>query len=258
MNKQQIQFINTVAPIAVRQAAKHDRALFPSVTIAQAAWESGWGTASKMVNANALYGIKVGKSAFKFGTAWKGAAYKTGTTEYYDGKNPTKIIDFFRAYDSIEDATEDYMDMLCHCQRYKAALNCKTPEESIRAIRKGGYATGPEYDEHIITVINSANLKVYDNQGYVPVTMPIYEVGQTYTTMQDLNVRCEPDGDPLHIEDLTENGKLHAFVGMNGTAVLRRGTHVTVKEIAEKGQITWLRIPSGWICGKNSRNIYVM
>lgn len=171
MTKRQIDFINLVAPIAVRQAAKHDHALFPSVTIAQAAWESGWGTSFKMVNANALYGVKVGKSAYKFGTAWKGAAYKTGTTEYYDGKNPTKIVDWFRAYDSIEDSTEDYMDMLCKAARYKAALNCKTPEESIRAIRAGGYATGPEYDNHIITVINSCNLKIYDKQGYVePVT----------------------------------------------------------------------------------------
>ena len=133
MTKKQIDFINMVAPIAVAQAAKHANALFPSVTIAQAAHESGWGTSAKMVKANALYGIKVGKSAWKFGTAWKGAAYKTGTTEYYDGKNPTKIVDWFRAYDNITDATEDYMDMLCHCQRYKKALNRKTPLESLTA-----------------------------------------------------------------------------------------------------------------------------
>ena len=57
------------------------------------------------------------KSAYHFGNAWNGKAYKTGTTEYYDGKNPTKITDWFRAYDNIEDATEDYFDMLCklHC-----------------------------------------------------------------------------------------------------------------------------------------------
>ena len=256
MTKRQIDFINMVAPIAVSQAARHEHQLFPSVTIAQAAWESGWGTSSKMVKANALYGVKVGKSAYKFGTAWKGAAYKTGTTEYYDGKNATKIVDWFRAYDNIVDATEDYMDMLCHCARYKKALNCKTPEESIRAIRAGGYATGPEYDDHIITVINSCNLKIYDKQGYFPSA--IWQIGLTYTTQQDLNVRWEPNGDKKLFSELSANAKEHAFIGTSGEGILKRGTRVTVKDIQTIGQTVWLKIPSGWICGKNSKNIFVM
>lgn len=163
-SKKQINdFIAKVAPIAIRQAKKHNDSLFPSVTIAQAAHESGWGTSTKMVKANALYGIKVGKSAYHFGKAWKDKAYKTGTTEYYDGKNPTKIVDYFRAYDNIEDATEDYMDMLCHASRYKKALNCSTPEQSIRAIVNGGYATGPDYASHIMATIKSHNLTQYDS-----------------------------------------------------------------------------------------------
>lgn len=258
MDKRQIDFINLVAPIAVRQAAKHDNKLFPSVTIAQAAWESGWGTSSKMVRANALYGVKVGKSAWKFGTAWKGAAYKTGTTEYYDGKNPTKIVDFFRAYDSIEDATEDYMDMLCHCQRYKAALNCKTPEQSIKAIRAGGYATGPEYDAHIMVVISSCNLQIYDKQGAVLIPTIPWSIGQTYTTTQDLNVRDGADGNKIKFEDLTQNGKDHANRDKDGYAVLKRGTRVTCKDIAILPKSTWIQIPSGWICAKNTQNTYIV
>lgn len=165
------EFIKKIAPIAIRQAKKHDNKLFASVTIAQAAHESGWGTSQKMVRANALYGVKVGKSAYKFGTAWKGQAYKTGTTEYYDGKNPTKIVDYFRAYDNITDATEDYMDMLCHCSRYKKALNCKSPYDSIKAIVAGGYATGPSYAESIMCLIGTNNLTQYDNiAGILPAT----------------------------------------------------------------------------------------
>ena len=126
---QRAQFINMIAPIAMQQAKKHNGQIYASVCIAQAIHESGWGTSTKMVRANALFGIKVGKSAYKFGTAWKGKAYKTGTTEYYDGKNPTKITDFFRAYDNVTDATEDYYDMLCHCKRYKPALNQSSPQK---------------------------------------------------------------------------------------------------------------------------------
>lgn len=260
MTKKQIDFINMVAPIAVAQAAKHNNALFPSVCIAQAAQESGWGTSAKMVKANALYGVKVGKSAWKFGTAWKGAAYKTGTTEYYDGKTATKITDWFRQYDNITDATEDYMDMLCHCSRYQKALNRKTPLESIQAIIAGGYATGPEYVAHIMSIINNCNLQIYDKQGYTPTpTTPtaVWQIGQTYTTQQDLNVRRVPNGDQLTFKELTKDAQAHAFVGPNGGAVLKRGTKVTVKDIMTVGTCVWLKIPSGWICGKNSKYTYV-
>ena len=261
MTKKQIDFINMVAPIAVAQAAKHNFALFPSVTIAQAAQESGWGTSAKMVKANALYGVKVGRSAWKFGTAWKGAAYKTGTTEYYDGKTATKIIDWFRQYDNITDATEDYMDMLCHCARYKNALNRKTPRESITAIYAGGYANGPDYVAHIMSIINNCNLQIYDKQGYNPTpTTPttLWQIGQTYTTQQDLNIRYTPNGDLVPFEKLTKDGQAHAMIGPKGNGVLKRGSRVTVKDIVTVGTCVWLNIPSGWICGKNSQYIYVI
>lgn len=155
-------FLRMIAPIAMDQAKKHNNKIFASVCIAQAIHESGWGTSAKMVKANALFGIKVGKSAYYFGTAWKGEAYKTGTTEYYDGKNPTKIVDFFRAYSNLSDATEDYFDMLCHCQRYKPALNQRSPERCIEKIVAGGYATGPNYAAAIMNIIRSNNLTKYD------------------------------------------------------------------------------------------------
>ena len=161
-----------MVPIAQRQAKKHGGKLYASVCIAQAIHESGWGTSTKMIKANALFGIKVGKSAYKFGTAWKGAAYKTGTTEYYDGKTATKITDWFRAYNSVEDATEDYMDLLCTAKRYKAALNRATPRQSIEAIKNGRYATGPEYVTHIMSYINTLGLTKYDNwnTAFTPIT----------------------------------------------------------------------------------------
>lgn len=160
--KQKSEFLRMIAPIAMSQAKQHDFKIFASVCIAQAIHESGWGTSAKMVKANALFGIKVGKSAYKFGTAWKGEAYKTGTTEYYDGKNPTKIVDFFRAYNNLSDATEDYFDMLCHCQRYKPALNQPTPQKCIEKIVAGGYATGPSYSEAIMNLIRTNDLTRFD------------------------------------------------------------------------------------------------
>lgn len=155
-------FIQMMVPIAQKQCKAHQNKIYVSVCIAQACHESGYGTSQKMRNANALYGIKVGKSAYCFGAAWKGGAYKTGTTEYYDGKNPTKITDWFRSYDSVEDATCDYLDMLCTASRYKGALNQPTAEKCIKGIIAGGYATGPDYVKHIMSIINTYHLTKYD------------------------------------------------------------------------------------------------
>lgn len=156
-------FINKMIPIAQDQAKKHDGKLFVSVCIAQACCESAYGTSPKMVRANAVYGIKVGKSKVHFGKAWKDQAYSTLTKECYDGKTYEQITDLFRAYDSVEDSTEDYMDMLCTCSRYKKALNCKSPRDSIYGIKNGGYATAPDYCTTIMNIIRKYELEKYDS-----------------------------------------------------------------------------------------------
>ena len=162
LTKKQAEFLAWIVPIVQRQARAHGCKLYPSVTIAQAIHESGWGTSKKMVAANALFGVKVGNSAYKFGSAWHGAAYKTGTTEYYDGKTATKIVDWFRQYSTVEDAVCDYMDMLLHCKRYRGAVSRRTPKESIEGIVDGGYATGPKYAQYIMNLITQYNLTKYD------------------------------------------------------------------------------------------------
>ena len=168
-------FINKMIPIAKAQAKQHQGKLFVSVCIAQACCESAYGTSPKMVRANAVYGIKVGKSKVHFGKAWKDKAYSTQTKECYDGKNYVAITDMFRAYDSVEDATEDYMDMLCSCSRYKKALDCKSPRDSIYGIKNGGYATAPDYCTTIMNIIRKYNLEQYDpgdSTGHNPYDEP--------------------------------------------------------------------------------------
>lgn len=247
-------FLRMIVPIAQRQAEKHNNQIYASVCIAQAIHESGWGTSAKMVKANALFGIKVGNSAWHFGTAWKDKAYKTGTTEYYDGKTATKIVDWFRAYDSIEDATEDYFDMLCHCKRYKPALNQSSPQKCIEAIVKGGYATGPKYARHIMDLINQNNLTQYDNGQ--PVA-PSYVKGHTYKTNVNLKIRTAPDGDRVLFDDITENAKLHSFQNDDGYAVLKEGSKVTCRSIAKQGDDIWMEIPSGYVAAYYHGKIYI-
>lgn len=155
-------FIATIAPIAQAKAKGRGKWSLPSVCIAQACCESAYGTSPKMIRANAVFGIKVGKSRAHFGKAWKDKAYSTKTKECYDGKTYVQITDMFRAYDSIEDAVEDYYDMLAVCSRYKCCLNQSDARTCITAIKNGGYATSPTYISTIMSIINKYNLTQYD------------------------------------------------------------------------------------------------
>ncbi len=167
-------FINTIAPLAVEQAKKHGGKIFPSVCIAQAAHETGFGTSKTMMKYSAPFGIKVGSSAYHFGTAWKGESYNSRTTEYY-GAGATKINDNFRAYSSLSDAVEDYYDLLCVASRYKAALNAPDYKACIRAIAPS-YATGETqnhaYSNAIIKIIETYGLTKYDAGEALPFGNP--------------------------------------------------------------------------------------
>lgn len=154
-------FIRQIAPLAVAEYQKGKKIL-PSVCIAQACCESAYGTSPKMVRANAVFGIKVGKAKYHFGAAWKDKAYSTKTKECYDGRTYTNITDMFRAYDSIADSVTDYYDMLCHCSRYKAAVGARDYRSTVTAIKNGGYATDPEYINTICSIISRYHLTQYD------------------------------------------------------------------------------------------------
>ena len=163
VSAQQAEFLSRIVPIVQRQVLLHGNKLYASVTIAQAIHESGWGSSKRMVAANALLGFKVG-SGKKYGKAWHGAAFKSGTTEYYDGKTATKITDYFRQYDTVEDSVCDYMDLLCNNKRYSGAVSAGSPRKSIEGIVSGGYATGPNYVQSIINLITQFNLLQYDKE----------------------------------------------------------------------------------------------
>lgn len=229
-------FLKEITPIAQRQAKKHGNKIYASVCVAQAAHESGFGTSSKMVKANALFGVKVGKSAYKFGTAWKGAGYKTGTTEYYDGKNPTKIVDWFRAYDTIEDAVEDYMDLLCTASRYKGALNQPSARKCIEGIVNGGYATGPNYADHVMAIINNYNLtRIDEGLLYEPVkARPVLKRGSRGNNVKELQELLNNHGYNLKVDGI--------FGDNTEKAVLQFQLDHQLKVDGIVGKITWNKL----------------
>ena len=150
------EFLNKIIPIIQNENSKRGNPLYNSVVIAQAICETGWGTSSLMMKANAIFGIKATST-------WKGKVYNSNTKECYDGINYTNINACFRAYDSLEQSIYDYFELITKSERYKKAINCNTSLECITAIKNGGYATSPTYIDTIMAIINSNNLPIYDN-----------------------------------------------------------------------------------------------
>ena len=150
------EFLETVAKLVVEENNRRGKPLFPSVVIAQAICESGWGQSTIMMKANAIFGIKATSS-------WKGKVYNANTQECYDGSTYTNITACFRAYDSLAESISDYFDLITGLDRYKKAIHTQSPLECITAIKNGGYATSPTYINTIMSIINSNNLTQYDN-----------------------------------------------------------------------------------------------
>lgn len=188
--KAQVQkFIETVGASALKEAQERRASgkgwILPGICVSQGACECAWGTSKAMVGANGLFGFKVG-SGVKYGTAWKGGSYNTKTKEFY-GEYVT-IRDNFRAYDSIQDAIADYMDLLCGSSRYRGAVNNTDALSTITAIKNGGYATSPTYINTIMSIYNKhPEIAALDAKFLGANVEPSYYDIPVFTLVESLN-----------------------------------------------------------------------
>lgn len=128
-----------------------------SVTIAQAALESGWG---ERVRGNNLFGIKADK-------AWKGKTVDVPTHEVIKGQR-VFVVDKFRAYDSWAECVMDRARFLKANPRYAKCFRETTGEGWARAMAAAGYATDPAYAEKLISVMRGRKMAQYDVPSQVP------------------------------------------------------------------------------------------
>lgn len=143
-------FLARMAPTA--QAVGRQWNIPPSVIIAQAALETGWG---QSVKGNAYFGIKQGSST--------GESIAFTTHEVIDGKKVT-LADRFRAYRSLKDATKAYAQFLHDTPRYQDALrNTSNPARFVEALHRAGYATDPHYAEKLKQIMHRFHLTAYDD-----------------------------------------------------------------------------------------------
>lgn len=136
---------------APAQALAKTTKIFASFTIAQAALESGWNLSAP---GNNIFSIKADKS-------WHGAVVLENTHEVIN-KVSTPVTAQFRAYASYLDSLQDHAQFLITNPRYKPAFETTNGIDFTKAVAAAGYATGLNYAQTIIEIINEHNLLALD------------------------------------------------------------------------------------------------
>lgn len=122
-----------------------------SITLAQAALESGWG---QRAIGNNLFGIKADRS-------WTGPTVSFPTTEHLSGKD-VHLTDKFRRYSSWLESMVDHARFLLANPRYAPCFKQTTGIGWASALQAAGYATDPDYADKLIATIKARNLQFYD------------------------------------------------------------------------------------------------
>ena len=158
MYSSQTGFFQALAPGAKQSYQQYK--VFPAVTLAQAALESGWGKSKVARTDKNLFGIKYnGKNA-------PGITITKGLN--CPSNEPGGAVPYAR-YQSFADSMTDHGHFLHRYSRYSEALKANNPKDQIRLIHKAGYAGDPNYTKSIHNMMDKYNLTQYE-QGtpYVP------------------------------------------------------------------------------------------
>ena len=146
-------FIARSAPLA--QATQREFGVPASITLGQAALESGWG-AHTVGPAKNYFGIKcgVGPARIAFGCLAR------PTRECGRGGCRT-VRQSFRMYRSMLDSFRDHGELLR--RRYPRAMGVSgDPRAFARELKRGGYATDPDYVSKLVRTMDARGLYRYD------------------------------------------------------------------------------------------------
>lgn len=146
------EFIMRLTPPAVESQRKSG--VPASITIAQAALESGWGESGLARAANNLFGIKAD-------SRWCGETLTLNTREFIKGQWVV-VPALWRKYPSWQSSIDDHAAFLKQNPRYKACFLCTTASAFAQALAQAGYATDPDYANKLIALMNRHQLQSLD------------------------------------------------------------------------------------------------
>ena len=157
LDEEKNQFIESIEKGAKKSYKKYG--IYPSVTIAQAILESGWGKSKLAKESNNIFGIKADSS-------WDGESVEVITSENHNDK----VVAKFRRYEDINESIEDHAKFLVYNPRYKkhGVFDAKNYKEQAQSLEDAGYSTkkdkngNPIYADMLIDLIERYNLQNID------------------------------------------------------------------------------------------------
>lgn len=157
----QVSFISSIKEGAIDNYKEYG--ILPSITIAQAILESGWGKSELSVKYNNIFGIK--------SYNWDGKSATIRTSEFHE----ENIQADFRVYDTISDSLQDHSVFLTENPRYEknGLFSAKTYSEQATALQEAGYSTieneaGEKiYSELLIELIRQHQLQLIDSEAHL-------------------------------------------------------------------------------------------
>ena len=173
-------FIEDIKDYAINDYATSN--ILPSLTIAQAILESGWGKSTLATKGKNLFGIKA--------TNWRGEKITLPTAEYINGNWITVQADF-RKYNTYGESIKDHSDLL-QINRYTRVRQARNYIEGAKALQDCGYATDTKYATLLIQLVEENNLNKFDNKSNVNIITEYKENGKATVITDKLFIRNEP------------------------------------------------------------------
>ena len=147
------QFVIDIANYVRKYAPQYGICVYSPI-IAQAIHESGWGESKLSAKYHNYFGLKCG-------TKWTGKSVNMKTQEEYSAGSLSTISANFRAYDNMEDGVKGYFEFI-QLPRYSNLKGVTSPRKYLENIIADGYATGKQYVDHVMNLINLYNLTQFD------------------------------------------------------------------------------------------------
>lgn len=171
------EFLARLLP-GVLEAARIHR-VPPSVTLAQAVLESGWGKSGLARRANNLFGVKAGTSTKRISLA---------SHEHIRGRlRPRRRT--FRVYESVDEAIEHHARILSQDRRYAHARDAWSDWPEFLARISPRYASSPRYPELVSEIVE------------------LYELDRWDGMIVDAAERDDPTPLPVAVADAADTGR---------------------------------------------------
>ena len=199
--------------------------ILPSLTIAQAILESGWGKSLLAKECHNYFGMKWVEGC--------GCKYKTyKTAEQRSDGSYYNVSARFRKYSSYSKGVKGYYEFLQY-PRYKNLKGVVDYKKACELIRKDGWATSLSYTKNLISLIEQYKLTDYDKE--VIPKKETAKKAETKTTKKTETKTTKEAKQNFKIgEAVKVSGKIYCNGDGSGGSITKKGGKMFVVDLVDK------------------------